>query len=75
MFEGWYFTHMTKLKNEEIISQIVGSSWVYDQNGDMVSNNDKSFHICSLRLKKVLVRISKNWLCLLFNINGGVKGT
>ena len=33
-----------------MISQIVGISELYDQNGDRVSKNVKSCHICSMRL-------------------------
>ena len=32
-------------------NQIIGISEVCDQNADMVSKNNKSFHICSARLK------------------------
>ena len=42
-----------------IISQIVGIIEDCDQNCDRVSKNDKIFHICSMRLKSVLVRYEK----------------
>ena len=41
LYFEWHFTNY-KLKNEKIISQIVGISKVCDQNGDRVSNNEKS---------------------------------
>ena len=40
-------------ENENIISQIVKVSEICDQNGECLSKNHKSFHICSiLQLKK-----------------------
>ena len=42
----------SKLETKKIISQIVGVSWVYDQNGDCVSNTIKSCHLISIRLKR-----------------------
>ena len=39
---------LSKFENEKIISQIVGVSWVCDQNGGRVSKNDKICHICSM---------------------------
>ena len=38
-------------EDEKIISQIVGFSKDCDQNGDKVSSNDESGHICIRRLK------------------------
>ena len=32
---------------------------VCDQNGDRVSKNDKSYHICSIKLKGLLVKYEK----------------
>ena len=48
-----------KFENEKIISQIVGISWACDQNGDSVSKNGKSCHICSMGIKKVLIEYKK----------------
>ena len=45
-----------KVENEKIISQIVGVSKISDQNGDKVSKNDKSCHICSKRLKRFCIK-------------------
>ena len=45
--------------SEKIISQIVGISEGCDQNGERVSETDKICHICSMRLKNVLVRYEK----------------
>ena len=39
-----------------ITSQIVGSGENCDQNGDRVSKNEKSCHICSMRWKRKLTR-------------------
>ena len=41
-----------EFENDDIISQMVGIGEVCDQNGDRVSRNDKSCHICSDRLKR-----------------------
>ena len=43
--------------NIRSLVKFVGVSWVYDKNGDRVSKNDKSYHICSMRLKKVLEKL------------------
>ena len=51
-----------------LISQIVGISEGCDQNGDRVSKNDKSCHICIMRLKGVLVKYEKyGTLSMYFN--------
>ena len=42
-----------QFENEEIISQINRSGEKYDQNGGKVSKNNKSCHICSMRLKYI----------------------
>ena len=42
-----------------IISQIVRIGEVCDQNGDRVSKNNKSCHICSMRVKRLLVKYEK----------------
>ena len=49
----------SKVEDEVIISQIVRISEGCDQNGNRVSKNDKSCHICSMRLKGVLVTYEK----------------
>ena len=49
----------TKVENEKIISQIVWASEVFDQNDNRVSRNDKSCHICSMRLKRLLAKHEK----------------
>ena len=41
-------------ESEKIISQIVGISETFDQNGDRVAKNDKSCHICIMGIKGVL---------------------
>ena len=43
-----------RVENEKIISQIVGISEACDLNGDRVSMKDKSYHICSIRVKGTL---------------------
>ena len=48
------------LKNISDVRQIVGVSWVCDQNGDSVSMNDKSCHISSMRQKR-FCKIRKIW--------------
>ena len=48
-----------RVENEKIISQNVGISEVCDQNGVRVSKNNKSCHICSMRLKSVLAQYEK----------------
>ena len=53
------------VKSVKIASQIVGVSKICDQNGDRVSKNVKSCHICSMRLKRLLTENKKNMeLCL-----------
>ena len=44
---------------------------VCDQSGDMVSKNDKSYHICSIWLKWLLAEYEKTGFCLfiMFIIN------
>ena len=49
---------------EEIISQIVRISWVCDQNGDRVSKNDKSCHICRWDYKGFSKNMENMGLCL-----------
>ena len=46
---------------EQIISQIVGVSDVCDQNGDRITNNDKSCRVCSMRRKRLLVKKLEIW--------------
>ena len=41
-----------KFEDGEIFSQIVGMSYDCDKNGDRVSKNDKSWHICSIKTSK-----------------------
>ena len=53
--------YFQKFEDKEIIGQHVGISEGCDQNGDRVSKNDKSCHICSMRLKAVLVKYEKIW--------------
>ena len=43
------FFIIKRFENEKVIGQIVRKS---DQNGYRVSKNDKSCHICSMRLKE-----------------------
>ena len=45
-----------RFENEKIISQIVGKG----KNGNRVSKNDKSLHICNMELKCVCVK-NKKW--------------
>ena len=45
-----------KFEEENIISQIVGISKGCDQNGDWVSNKNKSCHNGSMIIKSVLVK-------------------
>ena len=52
-------SQLSKVEDEVIISQIVRISEGCDQNGNRVSKNDKSCHICSMRLKGVLVTYEK----------------
>ena len=40
-----------RVENEKIINQIVGISEDCYKNGDKVSKNDKSYHICNIKLK------------------------
>ena len=49
-----------EFENEKIVSQIVGSGKWCDQNGDSVSTSDKSYYICMIRLKRLLVKYEKN---------------
>ena len=44
---------LSKVENERIFSKIVGISEVCDKSGDGVSKNNKSCHICSMRLKRI----------------------
>ena len=46
------------------VNFIVGISEDCDQNGDRVSNRDKSCHIFSMRVNGVLVKYEKYGLCL-----------
>ena len=48
---------LSKIKNEKMISQIVGNGNNCDQNGDRVSKNHKSCHIFSMRLKRIFSKI------------------
>ena len=48
-----------EFENEKIVSQIVGSGKWCDQNGDSVSTSDKSYYICMIRLKRLLVKCEK----------------
>ena len=50
---------LQKFEDEKIVSQIVWISDECDQNGDRVSKNDKSCHICSTRQKGVFVKYEK----------------
>ena len=47
---------MSKIEKEKIIGQTVGISKNCDQYSDRVSKYDKSCHICSMRLKGLLVK-------------------
>ena len=54
-----------RVENKKIISQIMGIREVCDQSGDRVSRNDKSCHICSMRVQSVFSKNMKNMgLCL-----------
>ena len=46
---------------ENSISQIVRSGNNCDQNGDRLSKYDKSWHICSVRLKRFFCKMWKIW--------------
>ena len=59
----WY-----NIEGGKIISQMVGISESCDPNVDRVSRNDKSCHICSLRLKDVLVKYEKYGTLSIYNI-------
>ena len=48
-----------ELENEKSISQIVGSDKWCDQNGDRVSKSNKSYYICMIRLKSILVKYER----------------
>ena len=48
------------------LTAIEGVSWVCDQNGDGVSKNDKSGHICSMSLEKVLIDYKKDGTLSIF---------
>ena len=48
-----------KFEEENIICQIVGISKGCDQNGDWVSNKNKSCHNGSMIIKSVLVKYEK----------------
>ena len=47
--------------------KIVGISLICDKNGDRVSKNGKSSHICSMRLKVVLVKYQKYRTLSMYN--------
>ena len=47
---------LQKFEDEKMISQIVWISEGCDQNGERVSKNGKSCHICSMRLKGMTVK-------------------
>ena len=49
------------LLENKIIPQLVGVSRVCNQRGDRVSKNNKSYHICSTRLKRFIENMG---LCL-----------
>ena len=52
---------MSQVCNQAKICQIVRSIEVCDQNGDRVSKNHKSWHMCSKRQKGVSSLIWKIW--------------
>ena len=54
------------IKANMIISQIAWVNEVCDQNGDRVSKNNKSCHICRMRLKKGFSKIWKIWYSVLY---------
>ena len=60
----WGFVYYSKFESEKIISRIVGISEGCDQNGDRVSKNDKSCHICIMRQKGVIGKMKNMELCL-----------
>ena len=45
-----YISKVQKFEDEKIISYIVRISEDCDRNGDKVSKNDKSYHICIMWL-------------------------
>ena len=47
---------MSKIEDEKITNQIVGISKSWDQNGDRVSKYAKSCHVCSIKLKGLLMK-------------------
>ena len=51
--------HEKCIENEKIITQFVGTCEICVRYGDRVSNSDWSCHICSMRLKSVLVKYEK----------------
>ena len=51
MFHSFYLHFIKYLENEKIICQFVGIIKGCDQTGDRVSKNDKSGHICSMKLQ------------------------
>ena len=48
------FVYYQIVENEKKIGQNVRVSEACDQNGDRVSKNNKSRHICTMRLKRTL---------------------
>ena len=48
---------VNEFENVRIIGQIVGAWQKSDQNGDRVYKNDKSYHICSIRLIVTFSRV------------------
>ena len=57
-------SQLSKLENEDIISQIVGIGWFCNQNGDRVSKANKSCYIWSMRLKRFGKNMANMDLCL-----------
>ena len=52
---------LSKIENEKIFSQVIGSGKNCDQNGDRVSKYHEKCHICNTRLKKAFGEILKIW--------------